>query len=337
MIEFILLVAVIGGIVALSRRWPEIEAKLFGGHAPVSKPYAAEHPELASDDSAAAAASEPVPERTAGGFMEKRPLRSEPNIDPAVMSREAAAQSAPSETATASTAESEEAETEPDEPSALSDPDPVPPAPEPEPAPDPAASASADTTPEPSPGVFEEPVATTTAAEPVESPPSEPDTPTEANPEIEATGGTEQEKPEPDPARATPPPAASPEVAPKPSTPGELVTGQPARPSQPAYYDATAGGTESIADLAAEADEAYRERDYQRAEEACLKLLVKEPKNHKYMTRIGQVYQEMGNLEDAKEAFEAAKVLDPKNFFVLNRLSEVERLLNDKGGKSKTS
>ncbi len=119
------------------------------------------------------------------------------------------------------------------------------------------------------------------------------------------------------------------------SQPGGLVSGTPARPSQPAYYDATGGQQASSSELAGEVDRAYRERNYEAAEQAALQLLAQDPKNHKYMTRLGQIYQELGQLEDAKEAFEEAKKLDPKNFFVLNRLAEVERLLSDKGGRSK--
>lgn len=131
--------------------------------------------------------------------------------------------------------------------------------------------------------------------------------------------------------------SAADEVADTVITPGGHVTGTPARPSQPAYVDATKGRHEDVDALAAEADQAYRDRDYERAETACLKILLKQPKNHKYMTRIGQIYQEMGQLEDAKEAYEAAKKLDPKNFFVLNRLAEVNRTLSDKGGRTKST
>ena len=163
---------------------------------------------------------------------------------------------------------------------------------------------------------------------------TEPDVPeSESAPESEPEPAPE---PEPEVTPAEPETSTEP-PAPTPATPGERVTGTPARPSEPAYVDAsrgTATGGESVEDLAAEADQAYRDRDYDKAEAACLKILLKEPKNHKYMTRIGQVYQEMGQLEDAKEAFEAAKNLDPKNFFVLNRLAEVDRLLSDKGGRT---
>lgn len=117
--------------------------------------------------------------------------------------------------------------------------------------------------------------------------------------------------------------------------PGGHVTGTPARPSEPAYVDATRDSDESVEQLASEADQAWRDREYERCEETCLKILVQQPKNHKYMTRIGQVYQQLSQLDDAKEAFEAAKKLDPKNFFVLNRLAEVDRMLSDKGGRKK--
>ncbi|HEY8108596.1 MAG TPA: tetratricopeptide repeat protein [Patescibacteria group bacterium] len=116
--------------------------------------------------------------------------------------------------------------------------------------------------------------------------------------------------------------------------PGERVTSVPARPSEPAYVDATRHQPDSFEQLSAEADQAWRDREYERCEEACLKILVQQPKNIKYMTRIGQVYQQLGQLDDAKEAFEAAKKLDPRNFFVLNRLSEVERLMSDKKGRT---
>lgn len=125
-------------------------------------------------------------------------------------------------------------------------------------------------------------------------------------------------------------PAASPTRA----TPKPRLMGEPARPSQPAYVDATKRVAESFEQLSSEADKAWQERNYDKAEQACLKILVQQPKNHKYMTRIGQIYQETGDLEDAKEAFESAKKLDPKNFFVLNRLSEVERMISDKGGRT---
>ena len=170
---------------------------------------------------------------------------------------------------------------------------------------------------------------------------TEPDLPDGVAPAQEPAAPADEPAPEPStgeaPTEADTKPTET--VAPEPQTPptpGGRVTGAPARPSQPAYEDATKAAkvSESVDDLAKEADQAYRDRDYERAEAACLKILLKEPKNHKYMTRIGQVYQEMGQLDDAKEAFEAAKNLDPKNFFVLNRLAEVDRLLSDKGGRT---
>ncbi len=151
----------------------------------------------------------------------------------------------------------------------------------------------------------------------------------DALPDVDETESAEETPAEtPAPANATP--AASPTRA----IPQPRVMGEPARPSQPAYVDATKRMAESFEQLAAEADRSWQERKYDKAEQACLKILVQQPKNHKYMTRIGQIYQETGDLEDAKEAFESAKKLDPKNFFVLNRLSEVERMITDKGGRT---
>lgn len=244
MIAAIILIILVGGIVYAARRWPDIERRFFGGaDAPAVTPAAV--PEAEPE-----AASTPI----AKGFMSKKPITTEPEVEPDDFHK-----------------------TQVDE-----RPQPVADAPVPDETP---------TTDEPTPPAYSPPAADQREAH-------------------------------------IPPPDSEP--AP---TPGGHVTGAPARPSEPAYVNATTGVDESVDDLAAEADQAYRDRDYERAEQACLKILMREPKNHKYMTRIGQVYQEMGNLEDAKEAFESAKKLDPKNFFVLNRLAEVERMLADPGGR----
>lgn len=148
-------------------------------------------------------------------------------------------------------------------------------------------------------------------------------------------GSTEEASAVEPTAAETPAPAkAAPAASPTRAVPQPRVMGEPARPSQPAYVDATKHVAESFEQLASEADRAWQERKYDKAEQACLKILVQQPKNHKYMTRIGQIYQETGDLEDAQEAFQSAKKLDPKNFFVLNRLSEVERMITDKGGRT---
>jgi hypothetical protein len=166
-----------------------------------------------------------------------------------------------------------------------------------------------------------------------EAEPEEPASFMDALPDVE----DEVEEAKPEPAKEKTEavkPKAAPAASPTRATPKPRVNGEPARPSQPAYVDATKRVAESFEQLSAEADKAWQERSYDKAEQACLKILVQQPKNHKYMTRIGQIYQETGDLEDAKEAFESAKKLDPKNFFVLNRLSEVERMISDKGGRT---
>lgn len=255
MIEALILIVLVAGIVYAAQRWPEIERRIFPGHAhrPTAKAPIDEKPEEPAPE------PEPAAEPIAKGFMKKKPLTTEPHVEPEdlpkVRGEKPADSPAPPPPAPA-----------PTEPPA-----------EPERAPDPES-------------------------------PAEPETPVAPEP---------HSKPEPEQ-----------------PTPGAHVTGTPARPSEPAYVNASASVDESVEDLAAEADQAYRERDYERAEQACLKILMREPRNHKYMTRIGQVYQEMGQLDDAKEAYESAKKLDPKNFFVLNRLAEVERQLSDGGGRS---
>lgn len=248
----LLLIILIAATIAAAYRWPDIENRLF----PHEKP-----PKKSDHDETDAGSDQPVAEpvettSTAKGIMQKRPIRTEPNV-------ESGSYKAP----------------EPAEPVAAS-----------------AAGGVAETTqPGPAQG---------------EQQPGEPG------------------------ASAAVPPKPVPKHEPGP-LPGGSVTGAPAVPSQPAYIDATKPVNESVAELSREADKAFQERDYVRAERACLKILLKEPRNHKYMTRIGQIYREMGNLEDAKEAFEEAKKLDPKNFFVLNQLSEVERMITDKGGRTK--
>ena len=286
-IEFIILAGLIGGIVYAAMRWSDLEDRLFPGH---HRAHRSDHSRTASGlhteptNSAPTEQTEPGGEETtpiAKGFMRKKDLSAEPEVDSDDFHKTQGASASAAEPAAASTATepAESAATQTDQSDQSDD------APS---DPNPAADYAANPTPPPA-----------------------------------------ETEPTPEPA---PKPVAS--TTPKPESPGDHVTGAPARPSQPAYVNASSGVEERVEDLAAEADAAYRDRDYEKAEQACLKILMREPKNHKYMTRIGQIYQEMGQLDDAKEAFETAKKLDPKNFFVLNRLAEVERLLNDRGGRT---
>lgn len=301
--SILILSALIASIVVASKRWPDVEKRLFGGTGLIPQDKTAEPAPTEVPDIPA----EPETSRsTAKGFMKTKPLK-EPDVDPAVLTKDYRAEKLSKE-------------------------------PEPQPARPPA------------------PVAPVTEAvsEPVDSRGTggaEEDVIQEIERKKqdliqETTIGSKREREvraaEVEPPEDTPAAPATPPTRPKapateaPATPGAHVTGEPARPSSPAYYDATGGAaTQAVDNLASEADQAYRDRDYGRAEKACLKILMRDPKNHKYMTRIGQVYQEMGQLDDAKEAYEAAKVLDPKNFFVLNRLSEVTRLLDEKGAHAK--
>ncbi len=294
MFTAIILMILVAAIVVASRRWQEIETKLFGHSKPPSKRAETTQRPSASSEGATppvTKATEKPAEPIAGGVMHRRELSTEPDVDPSVMKS--------SQTQTAVQSEATPVAAAPEEPVAAQSED--------------SASVNAGSEPKESedepevgpPPIDEEPAKTEAADQ---APPRE------AHPE--ATPEMPQE-------------AAS-------DTPGKHVTGDPAVPSEPAYVDATHGLSDDFDELSRIADQAYRDREYEKAEQACLKILMQQPKNHKYMTRIGQIYQEMGNLEDAKEAFEAAKSLDPKNFFVLNRLTEVERQLADKGGKKVT-
>lgn len=289
-------------IVVASRRWPDVEGRLFAGQQGLIPVH-----QTAEPVQYAMSAPETSSKPTAGGLMQTRPLATEPDVDPSVFSKTPVAPAAPVEEDEAEVVEEEATLPE------VAEADP-----EPEVEEEPEAPAS----PSPSFAVSEVTEAVATEEDTLDDdwrPERLPDEPTVAEVTDEAPA---------EPAAIEPVTPSAPAPA-APSKPGAHVTGTPAVPNEPAFYDATKT-EDSIERLGALADQAYRDRDYQRAEQACLKILVKDPKNHKYMTRIGQVYQEMGNLEDAKEAFEAAKQLDPKNFFVLNRLSEVTRLLDDK-------
>lgn len=259
---FILIVAV-AGIVIASRRWPDVEAKLWPDE--VNVPEREARSGLPADESTTESAEPVAEEKTANGLMSKKAISTEPDVDEPV-------------TVTTSAVGADDSD----------------------------RSADGDTA-------------------------SFLDTLSDADGgEAESTSESTAE-----PAAETSAPAAAASAAsPTRAIPQPRVMGEPARPSQPAYVDATKRMAESFEQLAAEADRSWQERKYDKAEQACLKILVQQPKNHKYMTRIGQIYQETGDLEDAKEAFESAKKLDPKNFFVLNRLSEVERMITDKGGRT---
>jgi hypothetical protein len=293
MFTAIILILLVAAIVVASRRWQELETKLFGHTKPPSRrvetaPQAAKtvSPEVsAALPKAADKPAEPI----AGGVMHRRELSTEPDVDPGVMQPGVA--SAP------------EVSTEPVESEVREE-----------------AFSTAEPVAKP---------AETSAAQKTE--PEEEVGP----PPLEVDAPKQDAKDTPEPAVSTKP-TSQPVPEPTLDTPGRHVTGDPAVPSEPAYVDATHGLSDDFDELSRIADQAYRDREYEKAEQACLKILMQQPKNHKYMTRIGQIYQEMGNLEDAKEAFEAAKTLDPKNFFVLNRLTEVERQLADKGGKKVT-
>lgn len=64
--------------------------------------------------------------------------------------------------------------------------------------------------------------------------------------------------------------------------------------------------------LVAQADDAYEQKDFDRAEELYIKIAASEPKNAKIYNRLGAIYLEQENFYDAKDAFLLALKLEPE-------------------------
>ncbi|MEX2043357.1 MAG: hypothetical protein WD926_00505, partial [Patescibacteria group bacterium] len=243
MLTALILIALVAGIVYAARRWPDVEARLFGvDKVDVPQSETAEPAETTSASETDAAAGHKnitadtaesvkeharnagrVADRTvhrvtemAGGLFKKKPISEEPTV--------------------AEDVGSGDSQTDDDDNTPIF-------------AGDPArgADAGADTA--------------ATAADPSSADDSD------------APADTKGQAPKKSAVSAV-------------HAPGERVGNVPARPSEPAYVDATRHQSGSFEQLSSEADQAWRDREYERCEEACLKILVQQPKNIKYMTRI---------------------------------------------------
>jgi tetratricopeptide (TPR) repeat protein len=60
-----------------------------------------------------------------------------------------------------------------------------------------------------------------------------------------------------------------------------------------------------------EADTAFTARDYRKAEKLYVRLAAEDPKNPKIYSRLGIIYLEQSNFEDARDAFQQAIKLEP--------------------------
>lgn len=75
---------------------------------------------------------------------------------------------------------------------------------------------------------------------------------------------------------------------------------KPAKPFQP-----------KAKNLGQEADDLFAIKDYRKAEKLYLKLAAEDPKNQKIYSRLGIIYLEQKNYEDARDAFQQAIRLEP--------------------------
>jgi Flp pilus assembly protein TadD len=63
--------------------------------------------------------------------------------------------------------------------------------------------------------------------------------------------------------------------------------------------------------LAAQADDAFESKDFDKAEDLYIKIAAQEPNNPKVYNRLGAIYLEQENFYDAKDAFLLAQKLEP--------------------------
>lgn len=63
--------------------------------------------------------------------------------------------------------------------------------------------------------------------------------------------------------------------------------------------------------LIAQADEAFDDKDYEKAENLYVKVATQDPDNSKIYSRLGAIYLEQKNFYDAKDAFWQAAKLEP--------------------------
>lgn len=67
----------------------------------------------------------------------------------------------------------------------------------------------------------------------------------------------------------------------------------------------------SIYGIIAQADDAFENRDYSKAEDLYVKAAASDPDNPKIYSRLGAIYLEQKNFYDAKDAFLHAAKLEP--------------------------
>lgn len=67
----------------------------------------------------------------------------------------------------------------------------------------------------------------------------------------------------------------------------------------------------SLYSLIAQADEAFEDKKFEKAESLYVKVAAQDPDNPKIYSRLGAIYLEQKNFYDAKDAFSQAAKLEP--------------------------
>lgn len=81
--------------------------------------------------------------------------------------------------------------------------------------------------------------------------------------------------------------------------------------------------------LMAQADEAFEQKKYDKAEELYIKIAAKEPKNAKIYNRLGLIYLAQQNYYDAKDSFLQSIKLEPGNIDIESDLGHAYMGLKD--------
>lgn len=125
---------------------------------------------------------------------------------------------------------------------------------------------------------------------PTITPPSIPTPPSEPSAKDDFWGGLQKTEP-----------VSEPRVEVKPQT---AAVPQPIQ--QPAHKEKPRGK-----DIAQEAEDLFAIKDYRKAEKLYLRLASEDPKNPKIYSRLGVIYMEQANYEDARDALQQAIKLEP--------------------------
>lgn len=103
-------------------------------------------------------------------------------------------------------------------------------------------------------------------------------------------------------------PKATPTVTPQQPEPTSLLKTAESKAATPLF---TPFKSKKPKDIFQEAEDLFAIKDYQKAEKLFLRLATSDPKNPKIYSRLGVIYMEQSNFEDARDALQQAIKLEP--------------------------